>query len=108
MICLGVDNRSQIATAIKSSDKNQPPRVEDQKLYGKNLNRLVTIFKSIMLPGIMGSMAILKATRGKSLAEGFMGIGPKLDSPLPLFPPKSGPLGHYPTYKLLWKLEIYM
>ncbi len=56
----------------------------------------------------MGSMAILKATRGKSLAEGFMGIGPKLDSPLPLFPPKSGPLGHYPTYKLLWKLEIYM
>ncbi len=48
----------------------------------------------------MGSMVILMATHGKSWGAGFfMGIGPKLDSPLPflIFPPNSGPLGHYPT-----------
>jgi len=56
----------------------------------------------------MGSMAILMATRGKSLGPGLMGIGPKLDSPLPLFPPKSGPLGHYPTTNCFGSLKIYM
>jgi hypothetical protein len=39
---------------------------------GKNLNRLAAILKSIMLPGIMGSMVILQATRGKSLGAGFI------------------------------------